>query len=345
MLALLFCGFGQPRISDGFQLPDFEIQSRQMQGIRQATMPPVTARAALLMDFASNRVLYDKASDQPLPPASTSKIMTALLTLEQGGLDDQTTVSERAAAEPGTRMELDAGERLTVRELLYGLLLPSGNDAALTLAERNAGSIQAFVDRMNARAQALGLKNTHYADPDGINDASDRMSAYDVSQLARFTLNTQPLFSQIVRTAHYTIPAEPGHPAFDLTNLNQLLGSYPGADGVKTGTTPGAGENLVGSATQKGHRLMAVVYNSQDRYADARKILDTGFSTWFWFRPDQYFPFSVPFTVANSGDVLLPAWERSQVNVFIDPDASVAHFDLVEHEFATAPVQGSAAAS
>jgi D-alanyl-D-alanine carboxypeptidase len=339
---LALCGFGQPRLGDTLQLPDFEVQRPQLQAIRQAAVPQLTAKAALLLDFASNRTLYAKAAGQPVPPASTTKIMTALLTLEQGGVDDLTTVSARAAAEPGTTMNLAAGERLSVRELLYGLLLPSGNDAALTLAERDAGSIQAFVDRMNARAQALGLKNTHYADPDGIDDAHDRMSAYDVSQLARFALNTQPLFSQIVKTAHYTIPAEPGHPAFDLTNLNQLLGTYPGADGVKTGTTPGAGENLVATATQNGHRLMAVVYDATDRYADARSLLNNGFGNWFWFRTDQYFPFATPFTIANSGDVLLPAWERGQTQVFVDADAATAHFTLAMHELAVAPVQGLA---
>jgi D-alanyl-D-alanine carboxypeptidase len=345
LLALVLCAFGPPRLSDTLPLPDFEVQRTQLQAIQRSIVPPVDAKAALLLDFNSNRILYAKNADQPLPPASTAKIMTALLTLEQGGLEDQTTVSARAAAEPGTRMELSAGQSFSVRELLGGLLLPSGNDAALALAERDAGSIAAFVDRMNARARTLELKSAHFADPDGIDDANDRLSASDVAQLARFTLMSQPLFSQIVRTAHMTIPAEPGHPEFDLTNLNQLLGNYPGADGVKTGTPPGAGQNLVGSVTQNGHRLMAVIYNSDDRYSDVRKVLDSGFANYAWFTTDQYFEFAVPFGMWSSGEVLLPGWERPQIQVFIDPDAAMAHFTLVAREFAIAPVTGIAASS
>jgi len=339
MLPLLLCGFGPPRVGDRLQLPDFDVQTSQMHGIQQAAVPALTAKAALLLDFASNRVLYEKASRQPLPPASTTKIMTALLTLEKGGnLDDQTTVSPQAAAEPGTRMELAQGERLTIRELMYGLLLPSGNDAAIAIAQYDAGSLAAFLERMNARATALGLGDTHFADPDGIDDTHDRMSAYDVSQLARFALTSQPLFAQIVSTAHVVLPAQPGHPAFDLTNLNQLLGSYPGADGVKTGTTPGAGQNLVGSATRSGQRLMAVVYGSQDRYADARKLLDNGFGSYVWFRAEAYVRFPLPVSFQSPGEALLPAWEASQVQAFLDPDALTATFSIAGKPVLTAPM-------
>ncbi|HLY67793.1 MAG TPA: D-alanyl-D-alanine carboxypeptidase family protein, partial [Chloroflexota bacterium] len=325
--------------ADQLQTPDFEIGVKEVQGIKNATVPPLSGKAALLLDFASNSVLYSKAPHQPLPPASTTKIMTALLTFEQGGLDDQTSVSAVAAAEPGTRMDLAAGERFSVRELLYGLLLPSGNDAALTLAERNAGSIPAFVDRMNARAKALSLNETHYGDPDGIDDADDRMSVWDVSQLARFTLVNQSLFDQIVATAHFSLPAQPGHPAFDLTNLNQLLGNYPGADGVKTGTTPGAGENLVGSATRNGHRLMMVVYGSQDRYTDARKLLDTGFASWVWLQPAKALPTGVAVQLTNPGEVLMPAWEAPEVHAFLDPDAQAAAFTLAGRTLMTVPAK------
>src|SRR5262249_22932558 len=104
-------------------------------------------------------------------------------------------------------------------------------------------------------------------------------------------------------------------------------------------------QNLVGSATRGEHRLMVVIYNSDDRYSDARKVLDNGFGGYAWFRTDQYFPFTVPFTVLNAGDVLLPAWERPQIQLFVDPDASVAHFTLVTRELVSAPVTGIAAAS
>src|SRR5207249_3772099 len=145
--------------------------------------------------------------------------------------------------QPGTRMGLQAGQRFTVRELLYGLLLPSGNDAAVALAQQGAPSMEAFVERMNARAKELGLAATHFVNPHGLDDPAHLSSAYDLAQMARFALRNEPVFDQYVTLAHYVIPAAPGHPEIALDNLNQLLGNYAGADGVKTGTTAAAGQS------------------------------------------------------------------------------------------------------
>lgn len=327
-LPLLLCGFGPPRLGDRWALPTFEVQRRELRGSQQAAMPPVKAKAALLMDFASGKVLFDKAAHQRLPPASTTKIMTALLTLEQGRLDADGPISSLAAGQPCTCMGLTAGQRFTTRELLYGLLLPSGNDAAIALAERGAPSPQAFVDKMNARARELRLVDTHFVNPHGLDDPAHLSSAYDLAQLARYTLQSQPLFDHYVKTAHMVLTATPGHPEVRLDNLNQLLGSYVGADGVKTGTTPAAGESLVGSVTRDSHRLLMVVLGSTDRYADARAILDEAFGSYTWLRPDMVLPYALPVAIRDQGEAIVPLWQAPQVQAFLDPDAMAASFSL-----------------
>ncbi len=335
--SLLLCGFGSPALADTAQLPDFRLQSNQLKAIDAASAPPVRAVADVLIDDASRQVLLDKQSHLRWPPASTAKIMTALLTLESGGLDALVTVSPVAAAEEGTRMGLDAGEVLNVRQLLYGLLLPSGNDAAIALAERD-GPSAAFVGRMNERAQQLGLADTHFVNPDGLDDDQQVTSASDLARLAHYALSSQPLFAAIVKTSHQVIPAEAGHPAFDLTNLNQLLGTYLGADGVKTGTTPAAGQNLVASATRDGHRLLAVVLGSDDRYSDAMALLDHGFSSYAWWQPALGYQAQL-VSLTPTAPAPLFAWQTSQVRTFADPDALTATFTLFGQPLASVPMR------
>jgi D-alanyl-D-alanine carboxypeptidase len=336
---LALCAFGPPRLADDSGIPDFSIGSGGLEAIDAETVGPLSAKASIVMDLISGRVLYELNSDERLPPASTAKIMTALLTLEQGDLDAVTTVSQLAANEPCTCMGLQAGEQLTVLDLLYGLLLPSGNDAAEALAQHEAGTEQAFVDRMNDRAVQLGLKDTHFTDPHGLDDPANLMTVADLAALARYTLIHQPLFDQIVSTQTMTIPASAGHPEFDLTNLNQLLGSYPGADGVKTGTTPAAGQNLVGSATRDGRRLLAIVFGSADRYAEVPVMLDHGFGDFVWLRPDLYYPFALPVLVRDTGEKPLPRWEADQVHAWLDPDTIQATFTLAGQTVLTAPIE------
>jgi D-alanyl-D-alanine carboxypeptidase (penicillin-binding protein 5/6) len=338
LLPLALCGFGPPRIGDRLSLPSFNVEASQLRAIAAAAMPPLSARAAVLMDFASGKVLYDKAAHQRLPPASTTKIMTALLTLERRQLDAETTVSPLAAGMPGTRMGLQAGQRFTTRELLYGLLLPSGNDAAVALAQQGAPSVDAFVERMNARAREIGLAETHYVNPHGLDDPAHLSSAYDLGQLARFALRAEPLFDQYVSVAHQVLQATPGHPELALDNLNQLLGAYPGADGVKTGTTAAAGQSLVGSATRNQHRLLMVVLGSADRYADARAILDNGFASYVWLRPDLFMPYALPVRVRDTGEAILPAWQATQVQAFLDPEDLEATFSLAGREILKVPL-------
>ncbi|HEU0168428.1 MAG TPA: D-alanyl-D-alanine carboxypeptidase family protein [Chloroflexota bacterium] len=342
---IALCAFGGPRLANAAAAPDVSIAAPDLTALGSGSPGPILGKAAIVIDLISGRVLYEMNSDQRLPPASTAKIMTALLTLEQGDLDAVTTISQNAASEPCTCMQVQAGEQLTIRELLYGLLLPSGNDAAEALAEHEAGTEQAFVARMNARAAALGIEDTHFTDPHGLDDPANLMSVADMAKLARYALIHQPLFDQIVKTQSITLPATATHHEFDLTNLNQLLGSYPGADGVKTGTTEAAGQNLVGSATRGGRRLLAVVFGSTDRYTDAPLLLDHGFDDFVWLRPDLYFPFALPVLVRDTSDRPLPAWEDAQVQAWLDPDSMQATFTLEGHTILTAPLEPMPGAS
>ena len=339
LLLLMLCGFGPPRIGDQLALPAFEVQSADLRSVRQARMPALTAKSAILLDFASGRVLYSKAVHQKLSPASTTKMMTALLTLEQGQLQSEVTVSPLAAGQIGTRMGLQAGQRFAVRDLLFGLFLPSGNDAAVALAEHDGPSLQGFVDRLNTRARELGLADSHFMNPHGLDAPTHLSSAYDLSRLARYALRSQPLFDQYVSTEQHTIPPGPGHPAFDLTNTNQLLGKYAGADGVKTGTTPAAAEVLVSSVTRDDHRLLAVVMGSTDRYADSRAMMDNGFASFTWLRPDTFFPYALPMIVRDTADVVLPVWQAGQVRAFLDADDMTATFSLAGKDVLAVPLE------
>jgi D-alanyl-D-alanine carboxypeptidase (penicillin-binding protein 5/6) len=248
--------------------------------------PAIQAEAGILMDAANGTILFTKNADQELAMASTTKIMTALLALENGNLDQQVTIGADALQIPGdaTRMGVSQGEVLTMHDLLYGLLLPSGDDVAITIADtvgKDRGI--SFIDLMNEQARYLGLTHTHYVNANGLDANGHYTSARDLAHLTRFALRF-PMFDSIVDTYEYKIPATSQHKAYDLKNTNLLISPtnpYPGADGVKTGTTGNAGACLVFSAVRSGHHLLGVVLNAptdDGRYVDARALLDWGFS-------------------------------------------------------------------
>ncbi len=247
----------------------------------QAATPPLpllSAAAALVEDLDTGRLLYTREPDAPRPPASLVKMMTALLAARLLPLDEVLTVPTGVAsvglAVGGTAMGLSPGERLTVRQLLYGLLLPSGNDAAYTLAQAMGGSQSGFAALMNAQARTLGLRHTRFQQGIGLDEAGQYSSAADLAVLAAALLRV-PRLAAIVRTPAYIIPATADHATYTLHDTNQLLGVYPGVYGVKTGTTPAAGQCLVAALrTPHGHHVLAVVLGSADRYADARLLLD-----------------------------------------------------------------------
>ncbi|MFZ5633124.1 MAG: D-alanyl-D-alanine carboxypeptidase family protein [Bacillota bacterium] len=235
----------------------------------------VTADAAVVMDADTGQVLYAKNPHQPRPIASTTKIMTALLAIECGDLKGVVTVSPRAAGVEGSSIYLRAGERLSLEELLYGALMHSGNDACVAIAEYIAGREEIFVDWMNYKARLLGLKHTHFSNTNGLPHKEHLSSAYDLATITRHALKN-PVFNKIVATRGHAISGPWGRRL--LSNTNQMLWSYQGANGVKTGTTNAAGQCLVSSASREGRRLIAVVLHSDSRYADSIRLLDYCFA-------------------------------------------------------------------
>ena len=323
--SLATLGFGPPVITESHS-GGLRMYPEQVRSAYRLTQPPaVGAKAALVIDLDSGQTLYAKKPNQPLPPASTAKLMTALVTVQHANVDDRVTVSARAAGTPGSRMGLVSGETLTVRDLLYGLLLPSGNDAAVALAEHVAGSQDAFVRLMNETGAALGLKNTTFTNPHGLDDPAQVSTAADLAAMAKAAF-AYPLLASIVATPTAQIAGR------KLTNTNELLGAYQGADGVKTGTTDAAGECLVASVTRNGHRMLVVILGSGDRYADARTLLDYATGGWRW-QSMALADNALAWTTGLDGqpyrlqptertDIFLPAWQWSLVQSARQLDAA-----------------------
>jgi serine-type D-Ala-D-Ala carboxypeptidase (penicillin-binding protein 5/6) len=254
--------------------------------------PAITASEAIILDNDTGHILDDQNGERPMPMASTTKLMTALIAIQAGDLNEVVTIQQDAVNEAilhnGSTAKLQAGDRLTLRDLLYGLMLPSGDDAAIAIADAMGGSSANFVNLMNLFAYRLRLFQTHYINPDGLTyyNANGQpipghyTTAYDLVRLARYAM-TIPLFAQIVRTQHYQLPATSSHRSYSWDNTNILLATYAGMTGIKTGFTAEAGGCLVFSATRAGHHLMGVVLHSIDeahRFSDARILLDWGFS-------------------------------------------------------------------
>lgn len=238
--------------------------------------PTITATAAVLMDARTGQVLYERASHLRWPPASTTKILTAILVREHLSLDHGVPISARASAQrSGSAIGLEAGERWRVRDLLYALLLNSANDAAVALAEATSGSVEAFARLMNEKARAMGARNSHFVVPHGLYHPEHYSTAYDLALIARYALR-DPVLAQIFRTQRWTVN-RPGGGVQVLENRNRLLRIYPGADGVKTGWISQSGQCLVASATRDNWQLIAVILNSSDIYSDVSRLLDYGF--------------------------------------------------------------------
>ena len=220
-----------------------------------------SATAAILMDGDTGEVLYEKNPDRQMLIASTTKLMTTLVVLERGGLGDVVTVTQQHIAE-GSSMYLKPGDRVTVEELLYGLLLCSGNDAALALAD-HCGGLERFVAEMNRRAASLGMNNTHFVTPSGLDAEEHYSTAYDMALLARAALQN-PLFAGIAASRRMTVSYGQPPYARSLLNHNRLLSLYGDAIGVKTGFTKKAGRCLVSAAEKDGVRLICVTLNCPD---------------------------------------------------------------------------------
>lgn len=230
----------------------------------------VSADHAILMDAGTGRVLYEKQADSQSLIASTTKIMTALVVCEQCNVLDRVRIPKEAVGIEGSSMYLQEGEVLTVQELLYGLMLRSGNDAAIALAIYCGGTVEGFAELMNDKARRLGMENSHFVNPNGLDAPGHYSTARDMARLASYAMDN-PIFAQTVSTKTVSIGNR------SLRNHNKLLWQVEGADGVKTGYTKAAGRILVSSATRQGRRLIAVTMNDPDDWNDHKQLLEKGF--------------------------------------------------------------------
>lgn len=237
--------------------------------------PVLTAEAAVLLEARTGQVLFDKNAGQKRPPASTTKIMTALLALEGGDLGQVVTVSPEAASVGEASLDLRAGEKLTLEELIFGAMLESGNDACVAIAEHLAGTESNFVLLMNQKAKIIGAQNTSFKNTNGLPAAGHYTTARDLALVTQYALRN-PVFQKIVSTKSRLIGSNES--ARYLNNTNRLLWSYDWTDGVKTGTTQEAGNCLVASATRNGRQLIGVVFHSDNRWGDSVKLLSFGFN-------------------------------------------------------------------
>lgn len=233
------------------------------------------AKAYIVMDYDTGHVLYEKNADERYAIASTTKIMTCLLALENADLADMVTAGKNASGVPGTSIYLSEGESLTMEDMLYGLMLRSGNDAAVAIAEHISGNVKAFSELMNARAEELGA-DAYFTTPNGLDEGGNGASARGIVLISKEAMKKEA-FRKIVSTKKRTIPWKDREYERVLTNKNKLLSAYEGATGIKTGFTSKAGRCLVFSAERENMTLIGCVLNCPDWFDEAEKLLDKGF--------------------------------------------------------------------
>ena len=252
-----------------------------------AKEPEVYAEGAAVVEYETGRLIWGKNEHMPLAMASTTKIMTAVIALEEGNLSDVATISGLAANAPKVRMGLSKGERITVEALLHALMLESSNDAAVAIAEQIHGSVERFCEAMTMKAKEIGALNTSFETPNGLDAEGHFSTAYDLALITRYALRND-FFVRLINTRHITVKSD--KKAYDLRNRNRFLSEYDGAFGVKTGFTNLAGNCFVGAAEQNGMKLVSVVLASgwgqtgkERKWTDTRKVMDYAFDS-FSFR-------------------------------------------------------------
>lgn len=323
LLGLFSLGFGPPKLIES-DSPELPIYQHQLPIIRQCTPPEVVAKAALIMDATTGKVVFQRNAHQRLAPASTTKVMTAIVALEEGALSDKVVIQERHLAEnpfDESVMGLMPGDVVTLEDLLWGLLLPSGNDAARAIADHIGGSMDEFVEMMNEKASVLGLKDTHFANSHGLDEKDHYSSAYDLAVMSRYALKN-PTFAGMVATKHHVMEASR---ELYLQNNNQLLyleDRVPVVDGVKTGLTDDAGDCLVASVTRGGHQVIVVVMGAESRVAAAIPVIDYAFDSFAWVAlkpPAGSYVWDVEgeehsVFLSQQREEMVPLWQRYYVN-------------------------------
>jgi serine-type D-Ala-D-Ala carboxypeptidase (penicillin-binding protein 5/6) len=246
----------------------------------------LTAKAALLMDAATGRILFQKDADLRLPPASTTKVMTAIIALESGRkLDETLTVSKDATRVPPTKLYLRPGQTVSIEELLYGIMLPSANDAAVVLAEGIGGSVERYTDLMTKKAQSLGATNSHFTNPHGLTAPDHYSTARDLATIFRYAIKI-PLFREIVHTKFSSVSStavvkkKVVPRRISVRNHNRLLWDYEGALGGKTGYTMAAQRCYVGAVQRDGVTLIVSILGSTNMWNDTKHLLEYGFDNY-----------------------------------------------------------------
>lgn len=257
--------------------PEPEQMPSKIVAVVRGKAPAINGASAVLVDAETGQLLYEKNAFVKRPVASTTKIMTAIVALERGNLDDIVVVSKNAASIPHTSLNLRQGERIPLRDMLTGMLIRSANDAAVAVAEHIAGSVPAFAKLMNEKAKELGAKNTNFKNPNGLYVQGHYSTAYDLAIITRYALQL-PEFNDIVKTHKATITRNLNLQDVVVFNKSQFIKYYTGADGVKSGYTREAGNCYVGSATRDSWRLISVVLKSNNAGKDTTALMDYGFN-------------------------------------------------------------------
>ena len=283
-------------------------------------LPTINSRAYVVIDRKSNTILVGKNENQKKKMASTTKIMTALVVIEHVNLSDIVEISKKAASTGGSRLGLKTGDKITISDLLYGLMMRSGNDAAVALAEYVAGSISDFANLMNEKANSLGLSNTHFVTPHGLDEDEHYTTAYELALLSNYAMNNE-IFAKIVGTKNYTITIN-GYPKV-LTNTNELLGVLNGVYGIKKGFTNGANRCLVTSCKRGNMDIICVVLGADTkkyRTTDSVKLIEYTFNN---------------FTYVNIEEILsnyFEIWKREKFHTITIAKGVSNHLDITFEE-------------
>lgn len=301
--------------------------------------PTVGAKSAILVDAASGQILFERDARRRRPMASTTKIMTAVLFLEHcKNLKEMVTASKKAACTDNSSLHLKVGERITARNLLYGMLVRSANDGSVAAAEHVSGSCAAFVQSMNKKAKSLGALDTHFVNPHGLHDPNHYSTAYDLSLLARRAIEFGA-FNEVVRTRKATIERSKNKKDLVLFNYSKFLKRYARADGIKSGYTKQAGRCYVGSATKDGWRLVSVALASPNVADDTIALMDYGFNNF------------KPVIVARRGEVVgsaavkggaaatVPVTAESELHAIVKPGEERKVTSRLDAAEAQAPVR------
>lgn len=301
----------------------------------------ISATSGILIDSFSGRVLFEKNAYQRLSMASTTKIITAITAIENSVLTDVVTVSKKAAEVEGSSMWLAEGEKITMENLLYGLMLNSGNDAAIAIAEHISGSEEEFAKLMNQLAEKIGTENTNFENPHGLDSKEHYTTSRDLAMITRYAMQNQK-FAEIVASKTKTVPNEGTAWDRTLTNHNKLLFMYEGANGVKTGYTKKTGRCLVSSAERDGIKLIAVTINAPDDWNDHKNMLDYGFSNYelktLVYRGESLGRAAIDGAEVQAAEI----YSDSDVNVLVSRDGSDnVDIEIFSPEITSAPVSAN----